>query len=295
VKRLAAGLLLALVWAQPLRGQASCFGGTVDDDGACSFAAPRWVGEFASLSANGVIGGLTAGLIRHFRGGSFRDGFVRGMAGGAASWAGKRIAAESFDGAGLIGRGVSAAGASMARNAGIGATTFDRLMFPIGPLWLDVSPGRRALRVRVDVVALAWLTYAAVEPELRLDGRATLSAGAPVFRTDGKLISFGNDEVHAAGVTNAGVILLAGIPAYGPEFERRAMAHERIHVLQEDQLAILWSDPGVSRVTGLSASGRLANRYVAWNFGTEVLRVAGYAFPQHGDRPWELEAIFFAR
>jgi hypothetical protein len=295
VKRLAAGLLLALVWAQPVRGQANCFGGTVDDNGACSFAAPRWVGEFASLSANGVIGGLTAGLIRHFRGGSFRDGFVRGMAGGAATWAGKRITAESFGGAGLIGRSVSAAGASMVRNAGAGATTFDRLILPLGPLWLDVAPGRRVFRVRVDVAALAWLTWAVAEPELRLDGRKSLSAGAPVFLTDGKLISFGNDEVHAAGTTNAGVILLAGIPAYGPEFERRAIAHERIHVLQEDQLAILWSDPGISKLAGLTASGRLANQYVAWNLATEVLRVAGHAFPEHGDRPWELEAIFFAR
>ena len=293
--RLAAGLLLALVWAQPARGQASCFGGTVDDDGACGFAAPRWVGEFASLSANGVIGGLTAGLLRHFRGGSFRDGFVRGMAGGAATWAGKRITAESFGGAGLIGRGVSAAGASMVRNAGDGAPTFDRLILPVGPLWLDYSPRRRALRVRVDVAALAWVTWAVAESELDLDVRESLSAGTPLFRTKGKLLSSGHDDAHAAGVTNAGIILLADVPAYGPEFERRAMAHERIHVLQEDQLAILWSDPGVSRVAGLTASGRTANRFIAWNLGTEVLRLLGNAFPEHGDRPWELEAIFFAR
>jgi hypothetical protein len=294
VRRLA-GVLLALGMPAMVSAQSRCFVATVDEDRACTFDAPRWVGELTTLSANGLIGGLTAGIAQRMRGGSFRDGFTRGAFGGAVTWAGKRVASERFAAAGLLGRTIAAGGASVSRNASIGAGSLDRLIVPIGPVWLDVSPSTRRVRGRVDVAALAWLVYAIAEPELSIDAAETLSAGAPVFRTDGKLLSFGNDSVHAAGVTNAGVILLAGVPAFGDVFERRAIAHERIHVLQEDQLAILWTDPAIAWGAEKLPAGNVANRFIAWNLGTEVLRTFGHAFPEHGDRPWEMESIFFAR
>lgn len=292
---LAVVVVLCAAAVSPAAAQARCFGGDVDDPRGCRFSAPGWVGEFATLSANSVLGGLTAGFVRHLRGGSFRDGFLDGLVGGSASWLGKRIAATSAPGAGLVGRLVSATGASAVRNAGNAEPLFSRLTLPAGPVWLDVDTRKRGLRARVDPAALTWLIYGVAEEELTLDWGETLSAGTPIFRTDGKLMVLGRDSVHAAGVTRAGVVYLAAIPAYGPETLRRFLAHERTHVLQEDQLSILWTDPlagwALQRVPG---AGNVT-RHVAFNFSTELMRLVNGLIAEHGDRPWELEAIFFAR
>jgi hypothetical protein len=184
----------------------------------------------------------------------------------------------------------------MVRNAGEGRGALSRLILPLGPLWFGISRGNEpGITARVDPAALAWLVYGVVEPELHLDVGHSLSAGTAIFRTNGKLLSLGNDEVHAAGVTNAGIIYLADVPAYGEAFERRSLAHERVHVLQEDQLAILWTDPMAGWAVRNVSAVRVAGRFVAFNLSTELLRALGHAIPDHGDRPWELESIFFAR
>ncbi len=287
---------LASLRASPGEAQDRCFTGSEQGDGGCVFSAPRWVGEFATFSANSVIGGLTAGLVRRFRGGSFGDGFVRGIAGGALSYAGKRLASERFWGAGFAGREISAAGASAARNAAAATSSPASLTLPVGPLWLDIETrGSPHFRARVDAAALGWLIYAVAEPELHFDAGGSVSAGTPVFRTRGKLLAFGHDQVHAGGVTNAGVVLLADIPAYGDVYARRAFAHERIHVLQEDQLAVLWTDPLARRVTQTVPGIRQATRFLAVNLTTELFRTLGTVIPQHSERPWEMEAIFLAR
>jgi hypothetical protein len=275
--------------------QDRCFIGSVDDDRGCTFDAPRWVGEFATLSANAVIGGLTAGFVQEFRGGSFRDGFMHGIVGGAIVYAGKRVAAESFTGAGAIGRTVAASGASAVRNAGAGEPLFDRLTLPAGPLWFDVSTRTKRVRARVDAATLAWLLYGIAEPELAFDAGESLSSLMPVFHTDGKLLQFGSDSVHAAGVTNAGVYFVADVPAYGPNVARRNAAHERIHVLQTDQFAIQWTDPAAQWLAGRLPALRPALRFVAINLSTELMRIGSGLIAEHGDRPWELESIFFAR
>lgn len=81
-----------------------------------------------------MLGGLTAGIVQRLRGGSFSDGFARGAVGGAVAYAGRRIAAERFDGAGLLGRQVGAVGASVVRNASERRPSLERLFFPAGPL-----------------------------------------------------------------------------------------------------------------------------------------------------------------
>jgi len=242
-----------------------------------------------------MIGGLTAGLVQHFRGGSFRDGFTRGMLGGAVAYAGKRASAERFAGAGVLGRMVAAAGASGVRNASEAAPLFSRLTLPVGPVWLDVSPAEGSITARLDAVALGWLIYGIAEPELALDWGETLSSGAPVFETDGKLLELRGDSVHAAGLTNAGIIFIADIPAYGTNYRERYLAHERIHVLQEDQLAIQWTDPALAWAARRVPLLREIDRHIAYNLSTEILRTLGSVISRHGDRPWELEAIFFAR
>ena len=285
-----------VLWsASGVSAQERCFVGGVDQPGGCRFEAPRWVGEFATLSANGLLGALTGGLAQHFHGGSFQDGFVRGAMGGAIVYAGKRITSERFSGAGLLGRGVAALGSSAVRNAGAATPSFSRLTLPLGPLWLDIDAPTRALGVRVDPVALGWVVYAVVETELEIDWGGTLSAGAPVFRTENRSLRLSGDSVHTAGVTNAGIMFLSDVPAFGPSHARRQGAHERVHVIQEDQLAIMWTDPlgewALRRTPALSGAESL----LVVNLSTEILRLLGGAIPEYGDRPWELESIFRAR
>lgn len=285
--------ILLLLLPATARGQ--CDEGTSSGDVICVFRSPRWAGEFAALSANGLLSGLTAGLMQHFRGEPFGDGFVRGLVGGAIAYAGKRVAAERFDGAGLIGRELSAAGASVVRNAGEGLSLFERLYLPVGPAWLEVRTGRKkGVTPRLDVAAAAWLAYAIAEPELEFDVGASFSSGSFVFRTDGKLLRLGDDD-HAAGLTNAGIVYLADVPAYGEAFRKRAMAHERIHILQEDQLAILWTDPAVRWAVDRVGVPASPNRFLTWNLSAELLGILSGFITNHRDRPWELEATFHAR
>ncbi|MCI0434241.1 MAG: hypothetical protein L0271_11485 [Gemmatimonadetes bacterium] len=293
-------LILALLAAVPSRSAAQCLSGSVADQGSapCTFRAARWSGEVASLGANALLGALSAGLHQRFRGGSFAEGFTRGALGGALMYAGKRISLERFAGAGLAGREINAIGASAARNAGLGVPVFSRLTLPFGPLWLELertSAAGTRLGARVDPIAVGWFVYGIVEDELRLDAGDSFSAGTPVFRTDGKLLKLDDDSAHAGGLTSAGVVFLADVPAFEPEYGPRSLRHERVHVLQEDAIAILWTDPVAGWALRRSGALTALAPRIAVNLSTELFGLLGPLFARHEDRPWELEAIFLAR
>jgi hypothetical protein len=243
-----------------------------------------------------MIGGVTAGVMQHIRGGSFSRGFVKGMLGGGIVWAGKLVAAQRFSGSGFLGREVAAVGSSMVHNTGSGQSLLEELVLPVGPIRLYVRPGARVPFVpKVDVLASAWLAYGIVESELDFDAGESISSGAPVFRTDGKVLKFGSDSMHAAGLMNAGVIFVADVPAFGSDFTRRALAHERVHVIQGDQLFLWWTDPAEEWVVGKARGADRVLRHVDFNLSTNLLELLGRFFPEHGDRPWEMEAIFLTR
>src|SRR5437868_1015216 len=124
-------VLLVLAAARSARAQTDTLG--------YSAAAPRWVGEFTTLSANAAIGGLTAGIFQKVRGGSFKDGFTRGAFGGAIIYTGKWVAAKRISGGGLVGREITAVGTSIVRNASDGVGSLDRLILPvaIGRIYWD--------------------------------------------------------------------------------------------------------------------------------------------------------------
>ena len=260
-----------------------------------SARTPGWVAPVSLTAANALLGGLSAGLIQELKGGSFRDGFTRGALGGAIIYAGKRVAAERFTGAGLLGREVAAVGSSVVRNASDGVGTFDRLVLPVGiaRVYWQRAP-QRSVNVKVDAVALGWTIYGVVERELDFNLEESLSAGTPVFQTDGKIISFG-DAQHAGGVVEAGVIFLSDVRPWGDAFLQRAFAHERIHTLQMDQIFLDWIEPYDDRLLRLIPGGRAVNRWVDINVSTEILRLIAPLFDRHRDRPWELEAIYFTR
>jgi hypothetical protein len=69
-------------------------------------AALGWDVTFAA--SNALLAGMTPGVSQRLRGGQFGDGFARGAVAGAVAYVGRRMGAEQFDGAGLLGRQVSA-------------------------------------------------------------------------------------------------------------------------------------------------------------------------------------------
>jgi hypothetical protein len=264
----------------------------------CPLDAPRWTGNLAVLGANGLLGGVTAGIARRISGGSFRDGFTRGFLGGTLIYGGKKIAAERFAGAGLLGRQVASVGASVVDNAAAGRGTFDRILLPvwIGRLYIEAGGegvGRR-VTPRLDLMATLWTIQGLAEKELRLDVGGTLSAGTPVFRTDNRIIDLGGGG-RASGITAAGVIFLSDVPAYGEFWYPRVFAHERVHTLQMDQMFVQWTRPIERAAAGAIPGGERLLRYVDLNLSTELLRLLTVPFPEHRDRPWELEAMFLAR
>ena len=253
---------------------------------------PEWAGQFATLSANAALGGVTAGLFQLFRGGSFKDGFTRGALGGTIIYAGKRVAAERFDGAGLIGREVASIGASVVRNASDGIGSFDRIVLPVGIGRLYWNRPQHDLRFKLDLITTGFLVYAIVEDELEFEAVKSISAGSPVFRTDNKIIAQDSGAAHAAGISRSGLVLRADVPAWGSRFLKRAFAHERIHTLQDDQIFLTLTDPFEDWV--LSKLGPLAkvSRYVDVNTSSDVISVLSDWIERHRDRPWELEAIY---
>ena len=256
------------------------------------WSAPGWMGDVAFASLNALASGLSAGLFQLARGESFTDAFARGALGGSAHYAGMRISAQRFDGAGLLGRHVSAAGVSMVRNAADGRPALERMYVPLGPLNLYVD--RRdgiAVQPKVNVAALVVLLSAAAEPQLDWDAAATLSAGAPVFRArEGRPIV---DGMAVGGFVRHGSIVV------GVTDERampRLMAHERVHVLQEDWLFLTFSEPAEAWVLQRIPVARSAYRF--FDIGVAAF-VAGDALMnvfdiEYADRLYELEASFLS-
>lgn len=254
------------------------------------WVAPRWVGDVTFVAVNALVGGLTAGLTQRVRGGDFLDAFVGGAGGGAVAYAGRRLAVQRFDGAGLAGRQLSALGVSMARNAGEGRPSLERLMFPLGPLHLHVdrSSGVR-VRPKVHLLGLAQAGRLALYEETELDWRLSLSAGAPVFRAPGRTLRFEGE--HAAGLVVHGSIVLGESREIN---DARLFAHERVHVLQSDFAFLTLSDPVEAWLVDAVAPARVLYRYVdlgatAWVLGIGLSRWIDLAYD---DRPWEIEARF---
>jgi hypothetical protein len=254
------------------------------------WTAPRWAGDVTFAASNALLAGMTAGVSQRLRGGQFGDGFARGAVAGAVAYVGRRVGAQRFDGAGLLGCQLLAGGVSMARNAGDGRPSLERLMFPIGPLHLHVDRGDGpVVQPKLHVVGLAQATRLALRDETRFDWSASLSAGAPVFRAPGQQLRFEGES--ATGLALHGSIILGEAGPDGPD---RLFAHERVHIIQGDYVFLAWNDPLEGWLADLSPPTRAAYRYL--DFGA-VLHVAAIGFSRVMTIPWdqrphELEASF---
>ncbi len=187
-------------------------------------------GETAYIGLNGLLGAITAGIEAYLTDRPLADALLGGAAGGVLGYAGKRVAVEDFRGSGMLGRQLSAVGASLVRNAGTEDRLLASLMFPLGPLRIHVDPyERRIEHVRLQLHEAGALIYALTRDELELDWGESLSSGAPVFIVQNGTIL--HDGQEANGVTVAGVVIVEGTHRVSRD---RVLRHERVHVIQHD-------------------------------------------------------------
>ena len=276
----------ALIWGHTVAPAAAQLPGPREDERA----VPPWVGQFTVLGANALLGGLTAGIAQELRGGSFSDGFTRGFLGGSIVYVGKRVAVEHFAGAGLLGRTVASAGASVVRNASEARPALARLILPFGPLRLYVNreadPG---LRLKVDLNTVIMTGVALGHSGLDLDAGSSLSAGAPVFVTREHLFGSASDTTRASGEMLGNVIFLSELPWRSDEVERELFAHERVHLLQRDQFFTTITEPLGAELIERTPLSPLY-RYVDVHFTDLLFSLMSLAFRDYYDRPWEMEA-----
>lgn len=285
-------LILGLcVCAGAAEAPAQCTGESCEPRGG-------WEAEASTLAVNALLGGVAAGTVRLLRSGSFLDGFAVGAAGGALVYAGKRIAVEPWDGAGLAGREVAAVGTSIIRNTADGRPPLQRLVLPvwIGRLYVTTGP-RLGVQPRLDLLGAAATAYQAVSASSTFDLRRTLSSGAPVFRVY-------EDGLGWLGFQRAGVVLLRYDTGYRGIEEQlpddmlvpleRSFSHERVHVVQLDQAFLLLTAPAEDWILEQDEDAAALHRWIDPGVLTAVLYIPELLVP-YERRPWEREADFLAR
>ena len=244
-------------------------------------ADSRREGHLVSFGVNTAIGALTGGIGNSARGGSFWRGFVIGAGGGAIVYAGKRITAERFSGAGLLARETAAVGTSIVANAATNRGAFERLVLPIGPARLYLTrDSTESSRLKIDLPAIIIAAYYGVHSDTELDLGLSFSAGAPVFvdRADGM----------GTATESIGVIRLPNAT------DENTRAHEQVHVSQTDFTFLAWSEPLERRVFSRYNATRTLRRYVDFRLDGFLLLGLNAMIP-HASRPWEQEADFLSR
>ena len=234
------------------------------------------------LAANALLGGVSAAAVRLARGEPVWRAFWVGAAGGGVAYAGKRIAVQRFDGAGLLGREVASVGGSMVRNVAAGRGAFDEVALPIGPIRLYVSRDG-GITPRIDLATVATAASFILAHEGRLDAGASLSSGALVFRSSSPAMP---------GLSSAGAMLVwSELP---PEEGPRLLAHERVHVLQYDQTFLSVGDAAERWVLDRARVPGGLMRYIDVG-GLVVGARAGLSMAlDYSLRPWEHEAYYLA-
>jgi hypothetical protein len=241
----------------------------------------------AHLAVNGALGGFSAAMFALARGKNPWHAAVMGFGGGVAMGAGKQVAGKRFDGAGLVGRQLSALGTSVVRSASEDTMI---VLVPMGPMTLEVRP--RAVdrvRTRVNLVGSATVLYYIIRADTRVDVGATLSAGAPVFRFPTETVSTRDGIIF--GRMDFGTIVLGAAPSVLDEQRRMTLPHESIHVAQYDFLEHALSLPPERAILRALGVGERFLRHI--DIGVISVMLAGVLQMQMGydERPWEREAV----
>lgn len=191
---------------------------------------PAWVHSVGWAGANALIGGVTAGIGALIGGHPPGPAFLKGAAGGGVAYLGKVVAGSGHGLSGLVGRQVAALGSNVVADGGRGRPLLQEIWLPAGPAWLQVGPAR-PFDVRLELIGLAVTGWALLSDDLRLDPDASLRTGALVFSGESGGLGFN------AGFAAGGVV---AITAPGVE---DILAHESIHVLQQDMVLLSVTRP----------------------------------------------------
>lgn len=260
--------------------------------------SPRLQGHVTVLAGNALIGALTAGVVRTLNGGSLKDAFVQGALGGAVTYAAKQVAVRDFVGAGLLGREINAVGVSLVRNASDGVPALSRLFVPLGPLPVRATltlGGGLHVQPQLDIAAMGWLAGGLLGSGLTLDVAQSLSSGAPVFQAAERWLMDAEHGVRGYAIARS---VFLGDPARYPGAlisQADVLAHERVHVLQQDFVLTAWGDPLAGAALSRFGAGRALSRYttvdaLGWVVG--AMAHVTYGAGQTERFPTELEARF---
>lgn len=235
----------------------------------------------AVLGVNVLTSAVGAGVLARLSGHSFWRAAAVGAGGGALGFAGKRLAVQRFDGAGLLGRQLSSLGASVAQNAVSGRDPLDRIAVPlwIGRIYIERGE-ERSVHARLDLVAAILTTAAILDDKAHFDLGRTLSNGAPVFLQESAVPRW-------RGAQLAGVVWIEDI--FGPEDLEGTLAHEMVHVLQHDGAFTSWTELPeqhvLARIPGLRRAAPWVDIGVHSGVRAGLNRMIDYE-----SRPWEWEA-----
>jgi hypothetical protein len=245
----------------------------------------NWVDDASFLALNALVTGLASGVVAEIRGTSgFRHALVQGLLGGSIAFAGKRLAAERFRGAGLAGRQVAAVGASIARNGQLGRSPLAELVLPGPGVWLYWDRSSSSVLVRPDLTTLFWTAFGLVREEFRLDLGMSLSTGAPVFVADDHRFEDGIN-----GFVEGRVMFLSRLGS-SPLGDVRA--HESVHVIQSDLSWTVWALPLETWLLSKNGLGRWISERS--NLGVTAglpQQVGPWLWPRERN-PFEVEAEF---
>jgi hypothetical protein len=241
----------------------------------------------AHLAVNGALGGFSAAMYALARGKNPWRAALMGFGGGVTLGAGKQVAGQRFDGAGLVGRQLAALGTSVVRSASEDTVV---VMVPMGPMTLEIRPSAvDRVRPRVNLVGTASVLYYVVRSDTRIDVRATLSAGAPVFRFPTETVSTRDGIIF--GRMDFGTIVLGAPPLILDAQRRMTLPHESIHIVQYDFLEQALSLPPERAILRKIGVGEGFLRHV--DLGAISVMLAGVLqmHMDYEDRPWEREAV----
>ena len=241
----------------------------------------------AHLAVNGALGGFSAAMFALARGKNPWRAALMGFGGGVVMGAGKQVAGRRFDGAGLLGRQLAALGTSVVRSASEDTTV---LIVPVGPMTFEVRPAAADhVRPRVNLVSTATLLYYVIRDDTRIDVRASLSAGAPVFRFPTETVTTRDGIIF--GRMDFGTIVLGATPSVLGAQRRMTLPHEAIHVVQYDFLDQALSLPPERAILRKLGLGDGFLRHV--DLGAISVMLAGVLqmHMDYEDRPWERESV----
>ncbi len=171
-----------------------------------------------------------------------------------------------------------------------------QIVLPVGPvtLYWTTLPDSGRLEPRVNLGRTIYLARLALDPELQLDWRATLSAGAPVFEARGRIMR-GENGSTLGGQELWGTVIVSDTRLLPPADRRQILSHERVHLIQDDFLTISWAGPAEYWLLGKLPDGEVVRRYV--DPGLVYMGMAGVLFVifPYESRPWEAEAYYLER